>query len=157
MQTKPMRRNDRQRSESEALAILRNGEYGILATVDVDGQPYGVPLSYIARGGFVYFHCAHEGHKIDNLKLNPKASFTVVGRTRPVYDKNFTTMYESVVIFGEVAEIVDEREKYDILYALAEKYLPDYMDKAEGGIAKSLARTAVYGLSMDAVTAKARR
>ncbi len=155
MLEKPMRRKDRQRTPSEGLAILKNGEYGVLATVDAEGQPYGVPLSYIVRGGRIYFHCAGEGHKIDNIRANPRASFTVVGRTRPVYDKNFTTRFESVIIFGELEPVVDEKEKYGLLYELAEKYLPDHMDQAEASIRASLARTAVYGLTMEVVTAKA--
>ncbi len=157
MLEKPMRRKDRQRTPAEGLAILKNGEYGVLATADAAGQPYGVPLSYIVRDGRLYFHCAHEGHKIDNIRANPRACFTVVGRTRPVYDKNFTTLFESVIVFGELFAVEDEKEKYDLLQALAEKYLPEYMDRAGESINKSLARTAVYGLSMEVVTAKAKR
>jgi nitroimidazol reductase NimA-like FMN-containing flavoprotein (pyridoxamine 5'-phosphate oxidase superfamily) len=156
MQEKPMRRKDRQRPYAEALAILQNGEYGVLATADTDGQPYGVPLSYIVKDGRIYFHCAHDGHKIDNITANPRGSFTVVGRTRPVYEKNFTTLFESVVVFGGLARIDDEQLRYDILYDLAQKYLPDYMDKAESAIKNSWARTAVYGLNMETVTAKAK-
>ncbi|UQZ89162.1 MFS transporter [Deltaproteobacteria bacterium Smac51] len=157
MQEKPMRRKDRQRSREEGLAILKNCEYGILSTVDADGQPYGTPLSYIVKDNKVYFHSAMNGHKIDNIKGNPKACFTVVGGTKPVYADNFSTYFESVVIFGNVSEVSDEKEKYDILYELAERYLPDYMDKADGDIKHSLSRTAVYGVEMEVVTVKAKR
>ncbi len=34
-----MRRTDRLISEEEAFNILKEGEYGIMATVDGDGQP----------------------------------------------------------------------------------------------------------------------
>ncbi len=124
MLEKPMRRKDRQRDASEARAILKNGEYGVLATADAGGQPYGVPLSYILKDDRIYFHSALEGHKIDNIKLNNKASFTVVGRTKPVYDKNFTTLYESVIVFGEVAEVTDDEVKYAVLHALCERKVP---------------------------------
>ena len=152
-----MRRKDRQRSLEEGLVILSNGEYGVLATADAAGQPYGVPLSYIVKDGRLCFHSAGEGHKIDNLAANPQASFTVVGRSKPVYTGNFTTLFESVIVFGTVLEILDEQEKYDILYRLADKYLPDDLDKADGDIRRSLTRTAVYGLTMDVVTVKAKR
>ncbi len=154
MLERAMRRKDRQRTSSEGLAILKDGEYGVLATADAEGQPYGVPLSYIVKGGRIYFHCAPEGHKIDNIRANPRASFTVVGKTRPVYGKNFTTLFESVIVFGELGPVVDEKEKYGLLYELAEKYLPDYMDRAEASIKASLARTAVYGLTIEALTTK---
>lgn len=157
MEEKIMRRNDRQRSRAEAMAILQNGEYGVLATSDGEGQPYGVPLSYIVQNEHIYFHCTFEGHKIDNIKLNPRASFTVVGRTKPVYVNSFSTYFESAIVFGRISELVDPKEKYAVLYDLAEKYLPEYMDKADSEINKSLARTAVYGLAMEVVTAKAKR
>ena len=41
-----IRRTDRVLSESEAKGILEKGEFGILSTASLDGQPYGVPISY---------------------------------------------------------------------------------------------------------------
>ena len=41
-----MRRKDRQLDSADTLEILKNGEYGVLATVTEDGSPYGVPMSY---------------------------------------------------------------------------------------------------------------
>jgi nitroimidazol reductase NimA-like FMN-containing flavoprotein (pyridoxamine 5'-phosphate oxidase superfamily) len=157
MIAKPMRQKARQLSSDEALAILNNAEYGVLATADAEGQPYGVPLSFIVKNGHIYFHCALEGHKVDNLNLNPRASFTVVGRTKPVFDKNFTTYYESVIVFGNVEKVEDDELKYSILYELSARYLPEHMEGAEPMIRNSMPITAVYALSMDVITAKAKR
>ena len=38
---------DRELSASEALEVLEAGEFCVVSTVDVDGMPYGVPLSYV--------------------------------------------------------------------------------------------------------------
>ena len=151
-----IRRKDRSLSEEDSTALLARGEYGVLATVDAKGRPYGVPLSYIWRNGRVYFHSALQGHKISNIGVNNAVSFTVVGDTQPVYANNFTTYYESAVVFGTVSEIADSDEKYAVLHALAEKYLPEHMDKAEGDITRSFARTAVYAIFPELITGKAR-
>ena len=152
-----MRRKDRRLSDEESAALLARGEYGVMAAVDPKGLPYGVPLSYVWRDGLVYFHSALQGYKIDSIRANGTVAFTVVGHTRPVYEKNFTTWYESVMVFGQVAEIADPDEKYAILHALAEKYLPDHMDKAEEDIKRSLPRTLVYAITPERITGKARR
>lgn len=118
---------------------MEKGEYGTLSTVGVDGQPYAVPLSYIV------FHCAHSGQKLDNIKNEPRVCFCAVGNTEPIYDKNFTTFYESVIVYGTASK-AEKEEKTDMLMLLAEKYLPNHMDKAPADIAKSLEHTAVCEL-----------
>ena len=153
----PVRRKDRAITEEEARGVLERGEYGVLATCGHDGQPYGVPLSYVVMNGAVYIHCAQSGRKLDNIAANPAVSFTVVGPTKPVYDSGFSTYYESAVIFGKAREITDEKEKRESLMRLAEKYLPEDMDKAEAAITRSFSRTAVYAIAIETVTGKAKR
>ena len=41
-----MRKKERRLQDEETRALLRTGEYGVLATIGQDGQPYGVPMSY---------------------------------------------------------------------------------------------------------------
>ncbi len=153
----PMRRKDRATSDTEARALLEKGKYGFLATVGKDGLPYGVPLSYAVMQDKLYFHCAMSGRKLDNLRFCDQVSFTVVGDTKPVYTQNFTTLYESVMVFGAIHEVTDADEKYRALYALAARYLPDHLDRAEKDIRASLSRTAVYCLPIEAMTGKAKR
>lgn len=47
----PMRRRDRELDEAEALALLREAEWGVLATVDADGWPYAVPVNHAVVDG----------------------------------------------------------------------------------------------------------
>lgn len=152
-----IRRKDRAMDEAQARALLANCEYGIMGTVGPDGWPYALPLSYIVEGDAIYFHCAHAGHKIENITHNPKVSFTVVGATKPVYAGNFTTYYESAVVFGTARKVEDPGEKTRLLMLVAQKYLPDHMDKALGDIAKSLERTAVYAIDIERITGKAKK
>ncbi len=151
-----MRRKDRKISEDAALTLLNTGEYGVLSLITPEGEPYGIPLSYVCCGRSLYFHSARDGLKMDCFSVSNKASFVVVGKTMPVYAKNFTTYYESVMVDG-VIEHVDGDEKRSALFALAEKYLPEHMDKVEESIANSWGRTAVYALRIDLVIGKAKR
>lgn len=154
---RPIRRRDRAISTQDARKLLEHGEWGTLSAVGSDGQPYGVPMSYVVMDQAIYFHCAHAGHKIENLEFEPRASFCVVGRTQPVFVTDFSTYYESAIVFGSVRTVDDENEKAKALYGLAEKYLPDYVEQAEPAIRKSFERTRVLALSIDGLTGKAKR
>ena len=153
----PIRRKDRALDDESTLKLLAECEYGTLATVDAQGQPYCTPLSYIFKDGLVYFHSALKGHKIENLKNSSKVCFSVVGSTQPIYDGSFTTYYSSAVVFGTALEVSDAEEKTAALYALALKYLPGDMDKADGDIARSFKATALYAIKPERITGKAKR
>jgi nitroimidazol reductase NimA-like FMN-containing flavoprotein (pyridoxamine 5'-phosphate oxidase superfamily) len=82
------------------------------------------PLNYIYRDGKIYFHCAKEGHKIDNIRENPRVCFTVVGEWRVVPEKN-TTVYRSVVAFGRARIVEDFPTRYAISQYVMGKYSPE--------------------------------
>jgi nitroimidazol reductase NimA-like FMN-containing flavoprotein (pyridoxamine 5'-phosphate oxidase superfamily) len=152
-----MRRKDRAIAESEAFELLGRGKYGVLATVGEEGEPYAVPLSYVFRGGKIYFHSAPAGRKIDHLRSRPKVGFTVVGEVAPVFENGFSTNYESAMVFGTASEVADEKEKYAALYALAEKYLPEHLDKADAYIKRAFPGVTVYAIEIERTSGKARR
>src|SRR5512141_2211937 len=106
---RPIRRNDRALANEQAIEILQKGEYGVLSTVSPDGQPYGVPVSFVYTNHALYFHCAVEGHKLDNLASNPRVSFCVVGATEVLPDK-FATRYESAIVFGKANELTGDEK-----------------------------------------------
>ncbi|MDR3682771.1 MAG: pyridoxamine 5'-phosphate oxidase family protein, partial [Geothrix sp.] len=66
----PIRRRDRALSEAEALEILQEAEWGVLATVDEAGWPYAVPVNHAVVGEDLIIHCATAGHKLANLAFN---------------------------------------------------------------------------------------
>ena len=153
----PIRRKDRATDTVEAMKLLEKGEYGLLALNDPSGWPYAVPLSYVLMGEVLYFHSACDGRKIRAIKACDRACFVVVSDTQPVYEKGFSTYYESVMVFGRVTPVEDEGDKRGSLMALAEKYLPEQMDKAEGDITRSYSRTAVYKITIERISGKAKR
>jgi nitroimidazol reductase NimA-like FMN-containing flavoprotein (pyridoxamine 5'-phosphate oxidase superfamily) len=147
-----MRRGDQAISENEAREILLKGEYGILSTVSIDGQPYGVPLSYSYIGDVIYFHSAIEGHKLDNLSANNRVSFCVVGKTK-VLPAKFATKYESAIVFGETFEVIDD-EKNKGLLELVKKYSPGFIEKGLRYIESTGAKTRVYKIVIESITGK---
>ena len=150
-----MRRSDREISIQEARVILDCAEYGVLSTVGKDGQPYGVPLSYVYKNDGIYFHCAISGHKLDNIEYNPKVSLCVVGDTKVLPDK-FATEYESAVVFG-VASEVNGTERYKALLWLLEKYCPDFIEEGKLYIEQKDKTTKVYKIEINHISGKARR
>jgi Predicted flavin-nucleotide-binding protein len=151
---RPVRRKDRQLNDEAALALLNQGEYGILGLADLGGQPYPVPFSYLFKDGRIFFHSAREGRKIEIIKANPRACFVVVGQTKPVWDGGCATYYESVMVFGQVREVTDDDEKYAALYGLSAKYLPGDLDKADDYIKHMFSRTLVFALEAETITGK---
>jgi nitroimidazol reductase NimA-like FMN-containing flavoprotein (pyridoxamine 5'-phosphate oxidase superfamily) len=150
-----MRRSDRAIAESEAKEILQKAEYGILSTVSLDGQPYGVPLSFSYTGNAIYFHCAAKGHKLENLSINNRVSFCVVGRTH-VLPEEFATNYESVIVFGEAFEITGD-EKRQGLVEILKKYCPDVIEKGLQYIESDGRKTRVYKIGIESMSGKSRK
>lgn len=153
--SRELRRKDRGISESEARALLERSEFGVLSTVSPDGAPYGVPLSYCVIDNAIYFHCALEGHKLENITADNRVSFCVVGATEVLPDK-FATRYESVIVSGMSIEVFDA-EKQRSLEGLVEKYSSDFRESGLRYIDSDGKQTRVFRIMIDAISGKARR
>lgn len=151
---KKMRRFDRSMTNEESQELLKRGEYGVLSTVDTEGQPFGTPLNYVFYDGSIYFHSAVEGTKLDNIENNPRVCFTVVGETE-LDPKDFSTNYESVMAFGKVS-IVESGDEYKILMEFIKKYSPDFMKEGEAYIKAAIDKVLVIKIEVDALSGKHR-
>lgn len=118
-----MRRSRQRLPAEKAVSILEKGASGVLALSGDDGYPYAVPLSYVYDNNKIYFHCAKSGHKLDAIKRNCKASFCVVGQDQ-IVPGEYTTYFRSVIAFGRIRLMEDEREKRAAIEKLAVKYAP---------------------------------
>lgn len=150
-----MRRSDRELTLEAAMGLLATSEYGVLSTADIDGQPYGIPVSFAYRHPAIYIHCAPEGHKLENLHFNPKVSFCVVGKTR-VLPEQFTTAYESAIAFGVATEVTGT-EREDALLWLLEKYSPQQVTAGKVYIDRKGQLARVIKIEIEALSGKARR
>lgn len=148
-----IRRQDRLLNETDALSLLKNGEYGVLSMA-ANNTPYGIPLSYVWNGDdAIYIHCAPEGKKLELFRQNPVVSFCVVGRTHIISAK-FTTEYESIVMQGNVVLDLSDAEKMIALELILDKYSPN--DKIIGlkYAEKSFHRTAVFKIVTNSISGK---
>ena len=124
-----MRRKKQQLTEIECIEILTRNTSGVLAVSGDNDYPYAVPLSYVFDTNKIYFHCAKNGHKLDAIQRNCKASFCIVDQDLIIPEK-YTTYFRSVIAFGKMRIVQDDKEKRAAIEKLAVKYAPD--DSAEG-------------------------
>ena len=150
-----MRKKERQLGEAETLALLQQGEYGVLSTIGPDGFPYGVPLSYAFAEGSIWLHSAMEGHKVDNLAQCNRVSFCVVGPTQVLPDK-FSTRYASAIVFGRVHLCAGEEQIAGLLH-LVRKYSPEFLGKGRKYAEAAASKTKVYRLDITRMSGKARK
>lgn len=155
MSVRNVRRKDREIGAHEAIELLTHCAYGVLSTVGKDDHPYGVPLSYVYRDNRIYFHCALNGHKIENIENNPQVSFCIVGKTKVLPEK-FGTEYESAMAFG-IASEVSGAERFDALLLFLEKYTPGFIEEGKKYIRRKDQATRVFKIEIDHISGKSRR
>jgi len=150
-----MRRIDRKLDDAQTMELLQRGEHGVLSMIDPQGNPYGVPLNYAVLNGNIYVHGALEGKKLQCVANKPNICFTVVGATE-VLPGNFSTRYESVMVFGKASIIEASDEKDAALLELVKKYSADFMEKGIAYMNSDKNKTAVIRIVPLEVTGKKR-
>ena len=131
-----MRRGRQALSQKECSVILGHGTSGVLALCGDNNYPYALPISYVYDTNKLYFHSAQSGHKLDAICRNPKASFCVIEKDEVVPEK-YTSYFRSVIVFGSIRILTDEKEKRMAIEKLALKYAPhDSADHREKVIRK---------------------
>ena len=151
-----MRRNDRELPRELALSITDKCAFAVMATVNPDGSPYCIPLSMAREGEWLYFHCAKEGHKIDNLRTQNRVCVVCVGDVKAI-PGDFSTEFESAVISGVASEVTDNGEKIRALRLICERYTPDNMPAFDEAIKKSLDITGIWKIHIDEISGKAKK
>lgn len=147
-----MRRFRQQLPEEEAKIILQKATNGVLCLIDNDNRPYGVPMSFIYNGrNTLFFHCALSGRKIDCLKHNPYACFTIIDKDE-IHPEEFTTYFRSVIVEGSVSFLSDIRQMTEALRLLSTKYSPGI--DCEPEIEKGIDRVMILKLEIDSITGK---
>ncbi|MBQ2096303.1 MAG: pyridoxamine 5'-phosphate oxidase family protein [Firmicutes bacterium] len=152
-----MRRSDRKIKErQDLLDVIRRCDVCRLALND-DGYPYIVPLNFgvVTKGDEIelVFHSALEGHKLDLVRADNRASFEMDCSHQLQYfeEKGYCTYsYESVTGRGHI-EFVAEEEKAAALQVLMDHYHPD---RNASFNPSAIPRTAVYKLKVESISGK---
>lgn len=124
-----MRRKDKEITDKveleEILSVATVGRLGTCA----NGIPYITPVNftYDQETSKVFLHCANEGRKLDNIRMNQNVCFEVE-EVKQVMVKQPTcgssVAYRSVIMFGSIKILTDIKAKNDALQKLADKYAP---------------------------------
>ncbi|MBD5231564.1 MAG: pyridoxamine 5'-phosphate oxidase family protein [Bacteroidales bacterium] len=147
-----MRRFKQLLSDQYAKEILMSRTNGVLSLIDVDGEPYGVPISYVYDGDkCIYFHSAVKGHKMECIEAHGRCSFCVVSQDLIVPDE-FTSYFTSVIVKGKISAVRSRDEVLKGLLLLCEKYSPGIDPDAE--ISRCINHVAVLRLDIESITGK---
>ena len=122
-----MRRKQCEITDPEKIRkILTRCTVGRLATKGRDGYPYITPVNYVFYNDSIYFHCARQGEKIDNILKDNRVCFGVdiplayldlaFEPTRPPCQVH--QFYHCVIIRGRAEIVADPVEKVAALNAL---------------------------------------
>lgn len=150
-----MRRIHKKTSYAQAREILNRALFGVLSTTCDDGLPYGVPLCFVLSGNTIYFHCAAEGQKLDNLAHDSRVCLTAVLSAENLGER-LTMQYESAMAFGTARIVYGEDERQAALRLLAGKYAPDMAEKALVAYLKAYtADTTVIRMEVEFISGKA--
>ncbi|MDR2976132.1 MAG: pyridoxamine 5'-phosphate oxidase family protein [Streptococcaceae bacterium] len=104
-------------TREEALAALVRNNYGVLATVNPDGDPRATAVNYtLLDDETVIFHSSKMGEKMDNIRQHDKVSFFVVD-SESINPGEFTANFMSVAVHGH-AEIFEGEAAYPYLLKL---------------------------------------
>jgi hypothetical protein len=124
-----VRRKDKAITDkNEIEEILLTSMVGRLGTC-ANGIPYITPMNftYDKETSKIFLHCANEGRKLENIRVNPYVCFEVE-EVKDVIVKQPTCAssiaYRSVILFGNIKILSEVNAKNYALQKLAEKYAP---------------------------------
>ena len=152
--------------QQDVIQFINEMNYGVLAMQGKEGFPIVVPLNYVYLNDAIYFHGSKLGEKMEVLTHVDKATFAITEEfaTIPSYleDSYFacpaTTFFKSVIIYGHIKAVEDERLKHEVLNELMKKLQPEggyspivYEDES---YRKRVKATAVIELTIDKQSAK---
>lgn len=148
-----MRRMDREINEGALVEdILHSAKICRLA-LSIKDMPYIVPLCFGYKDKRLYFHCAHEGKKIDILKRNNRVCFEVEVDQELVASEAACTWgmkFRSVVGFGR-AFFIDDAESKKLALDII---MCHYSDKRYAYNEDVLSKTLIIEVEIDSMTGK---
>jgi hypothetical protein len=123
-----MRRNDREITEISMIgSIFSDADVCRVAFAD-NNIPYIVTMNFgfiLGERNVLYFHCAHEGRKIDMLRRNDNVCFELDTDHKLFEAKKacgWGMTFKSVVGFGKITIVEDPAERVEALDLIMNHY-----------------------------------
>ncbi len=146
----------------EIINVLQRCTIGRLGTIGADGYPYITPLNYVFWKNSIYFHCARDGEKIDNILRDSKVCFEVdipLAYLGLDFEDTKTAcqahqFYHSVIIRGKAEIVQNIDEKVGSLNALmaAHENIPEFSEITSD--TPAVATCSVVVIRIETVSAK---
>ena len=113
--------------KQEIERIIVSCEVCNIAMIDLNNEPYVIPMNFGYESGVIYFHSSQTGKKIDILKKNPKVSVSFsTGHELRWQSENvacsYSMKYKSVLAFGKVGFVEDFDKKREALDIIMKNY-----------------------------------
>lgn len=153
MEFRPMRRKRQELTHDECVAILQSSTSGVLGLIGDGGYPYTVPISHCYFNGKLYFHSAISGHKVDAIMNESRCSFCVIEQD-DVRPAQFTTYFRSVIAFGKISILGNDKERIEALQLLGRRFNPNDEDGLQKEINKSLDHVLIMVMEIEHLTGK---
>lgn len=111
------------------IELLNASPVGRLGTVGRDGWPMIKPLNFAWHEGRIYFHCALEGEKLDDIRYDERVCFEAdlpIAYVKGIPENPCRAeyLYRSVIIRGRARLVTEPAEKVLALDTLMRKYEP---------------------------------
>ena len=138
-------------------ALLNSAPVGRLGTIGRDGWPNIKPLNFAYHDWRIYFHCASEGEKLEEIRRDQRVCFEVdlpIAYVKGTGENpcRASYLYRSIIIRGKALIVDDPAEKRRGLDLLMAKYQP------EGGYGayqeEKLSITTVVRIEVDDISGK---
>lgn len=130
----------------------------VLATVDDEGNPYGVPITPVAADRKrIYFHATGKpgGRKSDNMKMNRRVSLTYIGKELTVPEL-YTVDYASAIVEGTASIVTDPAERAEAMVAMVRRHAPGNSDARNAiQFTNRLGALAVWRIDVVSISGKA--
>lgn len=140
---------------AEIEAIIRQCAYCTVGIIDLEGNPYVLPMNFAYCDGVIYLHSGPEGSKIKMLERHPRVCITFCEGHELVYMHrqvacSYSMKSRSVMCRGNVRFIEDMDEKRRVLDALMQQYTDNECKYAE----PALRNVKVWEVKVDKLTCK---
>lgn len=152
-----LRRKDLEITDQSTIeGILKQGKYAVLGLCRGD-EPYVVTLSYgyDADQRALFFHCAHEGQKIEFIRANPRCCATII-LDQGYEQGQCSHHFQSLIIRGTVSVVTSADEKRQAMMTMLRHLEDDPSPVAERSLVKTdrLPTVTILRLDIQELTAK---